>query len=180
LQGNPSPRLLALSNAMPGLRILFVLGAQGIVMASSEKALLREAISYGLFYGVLALLCCAGLYWMQNRRAQVRDRLQADQRMTLALCGANLGLWNFDVAAGALALDDNSLAIIGAASQESDANPAFWSDRIHRHDLPAYVAARDTCIDGSAPCYEVTYRILHQDGHWAWVLARRLGIAVGK
>jgi PAS domain S-box-containing protein len=148
-----------------------------------KQPLLREAISYALFYGALVLLCCAGLYWMQIRRAQVRalgagrerDRLQADQRMQVALRGANLGLWSFDVAAAALALDDNSLAILGLAAPHADA--AFWPGRIHRDDLPAYVAVRDACIDGSAPCYEVTYRIRHQDGHWAWILARGQAVA---
>jgi PAS domain S-box-containing protein len=149
-------------------------------LAAVNKPLQRQGISYALLYGALVLLFCAGLYWMQLRRAQVvawaagreRERLQADERLTLALRGANLGVWNVDVAAAALTLDDNSLAIIGMARQDADADPGFWPGRIHLADLPSYIAARAACIDGSVPLHEVTYRIRHRDGHWVSILAR--------
>jgi PAS domain S-box-containing protein len=152
-------------------------------LAAIKQPLLREATTYAMFYGALVLLCCTGLYWMQNRRSQVaalsagreRDRLQADARLTLALRGANLGLWNYDVAGAALKLDGNSLAIVGHAPEGG--NAALWHDSIHPDDLSSYGAARDACIDGSVPVYEVTFRILHREGHWIWILARGQAIA---
>jgi PAS domain S-box-containing protein len=154
-------------------------------LATINQPLRREAISYAVFHGVLVLLCCASLYWMQRRRAQMQalatarehDRQHADERMQLALCGANLGLWSFDVATAALTLDDNSLTILGLLGHDAAADPAFWSGRIHRVDLPAYLAAHEACVDGSVPDYEVTYRIWHQQGHWTWILARGRVIA---
>jgi PAS domain S-box-containing protein len=154
-------------------------------LAALKQPLWRETMTYALFYGALVLLCCAGLYWLQIRRAQLQtlsagregDRRQADERMQLALRGANLGLWRFDVATGALKLDDNSLALVGVVAQEGAADPAFWCNRVHPADLQAYLAARAACIDGSALLFEVTYRILHQQGHWAWILGRGQAMA---
>lgn len=149
-------------------------------LAALNAPLQRQGIAYALLHATLVLLSCAGLYWMQVRRSQVaawragreRDRLQADERLALALRGANLGLWNVDVGAAALTLDDNSLAIIGLTRQDASADPQFWSGRIHLADLPSYVAARAACIDGSVPLHEVAYRIRHRDGHWVSILAR--------
>jgi PAS domain S-box-containing protein len=145
-----------------------------------DEPLRREAITYALFYAALILLCCVGLYWVHIRRAQMvalslgrkRERLASDERMRLALRGANLGLWNFDVASSALTLDENSLAIIGHTPRHLDADASYWAGLIHPADLPVYLGARAACIAGSAPYYELTYRIAHPLGHWAWVLAR--------
>jgi PAS domain S-box-containing protein len=156
-----------------------------VVMLSRDQdaiaqPLRSEAITYTLFCAALALLCCAGLYRMQVRRAQMvdlslvrkREQLAFDERMTLALRGANLGLWHFDIRTATLTLDDNSLAIIGHAEHQRSGALDHWADLVHPVDFSAYLAARTACIDGQTPSYEITYRMAHRLGHWAWILAR--------
>ena len=154
-------------------------------LAVIAQPLKRQAITYGVFYAALVFLCSMALYWTQLRRARMeameaerdRERLEAADRLKLALRGANLGLWSFHVPTSARTFDANSFAMLGHAPQDMEKDPDFWRSRICEEDLPAYMAAKEHCIDGSVPFFEVTYRIRHKQGHWVWVMCRAQAIA---
>ncbi|MEO5797351.1 MAG: response regulator, partial [Rhodoferax sp.] len=148
------------------------------------QPLQHQAITNGALYLALVLLCCGGLWWGQVRRLRIedlaferdRERLDAADRLKLALRGGNLGLWSFHVPTQKRTFDDISLGMIGHTQQEFQSEPEFWRSRVHPEDLPAYALARESCVDGSVPLYEVSYRILHRLGHWVWVLGRAQAI----
>lgn len=148
------------------------------------QPLQRQAITNGALYATLALLCCSGLWWGQTRRSRMEDlaferdseRLKAADRLKLALRGGNLGLWSLHVPTGRRTFDDNSLGMIGYTQQDFQNEPDFWRSRVHPEDLPAYALARESCVDGSVPMYEISYRIQHRLGHWVWILGRAQAI----
>ncbi|MCX7277254.1 MAG: response regulator [Burkholderiales bacterium] len=154
-------------------------------LAVIAQPLRRQAITYGVFYAVLAFLCSMALYWTQLRRARMetmeaerdRERLEAADRLKLALRGANLGLWSFHVPTSARTFDANSFAMLGHSPHDMEKEPDFWNGRICEEDLPVYTAAKEQCIDGSVPFFEATYRIRHKLGHWVWVMCRAQAIA---
>ena len=140
----------------------------------------RQTLVYGLLYGVLALLSCYGLYRAQTRRAHIeavsaeRDntRLEAAERVQLALHGANLGLWEVHLPGGTWSIDESACAMVGSTTQEFGATPANWRERMHPQDREPSAEAFEACVNGDAPFYDISYRIQHRDKHWVWILAR--------
>ncbi|MDB5853510.1 MAG: hypothetical protein JWR22_1551 [Herminiimonas sp.] len=145
-----------------------------------EQPLQSRAVTNGLIYAALTLLCCVGLYRMQTRRAKAealrvgleRERREADERMQLALRGADLGLWSVHVATKTGSFSEHSFAMLGFAPQNMLVDPEFWHRRVHPEDKSAYNAMWSACVDGSVPLYDLAYRIEHRDGHWVWILGR--------
>ena len=175
-------RLVALRTIQPpGLQMdkALVIGLSRDLNAI-RLPLRRQAITNSLFYGVLVLLCCGGLWWGQTRRSRMEElaferdneRLEAADRLKLALRGANLGLFSFHAPSATETIDKSSAAMLGFDLQEMQRNPRSWRYRIHSADVPAHNAAREVCLDGRLPFYEATYRILHRQGHWIWILER--------
>ncbi|WP_394790472.1 response regulator [Rhodoferax sp.] len=179
-------RIMALRSIQPtalhmdkGLVIGLSRDLGAIALATQSQAVIN-----GLFYLALVCLCSAGLYWGQIRRARMDDmafardneRLEAADRLKLALRGGNLGLWSFHVPSGRRIFDDSSFAMLGYPPQDMDQDREFWRRRIHPEDMPAYNAAREACVNGSVPFYDVTYRIQHRLGHWVWILGRAQAI----
>ena len=149
-----------------------------------QAPLRRQAMTNGALYATLVLLCCGSLWWGQTRRSRMEDlaferdseRLEAADRLKLALRGGNLGLWSFHVATEARTFDDNSLGMVGYTQQDIQGDREFWCRRIHPEDLAAYTLAREACVDGREPLYEVSYRIQHRLGHWVWIMGRAQAI----
>lgn len=148
------------------------------------KPLQRQAITSGVLYAALVVLCCGGLWWGQTRRARMEDlafqrdseRLEAADRLKLALRGANLGLWSFHASKGIWVFDGSSAAMLGFALSDMQDDPDFWQRRIHPEDVAAHTAACEACLDGSVLFYEAIYRIQHRLGHWVWILGRAQAI----
>jgi PAS domain S-box-containing protein len=148
------------------------------------RPLQRQVITNGVLYAALALLCGGGLWWAQTRRSRMEDlaferdseRVEAADRLKLALRGGNLGLWSLHAPTRERTYDDISLGMVGYTQQDFQNDPEFWRSRIHPEDLPVCERVRETCIDGSQPLYEVSYRIQHRLGHWIWILGRAQAI----
>ena len=144
----------------------------------------RQAITYLLLFIAMAVFFSVILYWMQTRRSRIealraeleRERVDANDRIKLALRGANLALWSMDLSSGARWFDANCFAIVGAASTDKSDDPNFFRKRIHPDDRDVYLAAVDACIEGSALLIDATFRMQHVLGHWIWILTRAQAI----
>ena len=140
----------------------------------------RQSLIYAMFFVALALTCALALYWIQTRRARIealgaaleRERLEADNRIKLALRGANLALWSMHIPSGERWYDENCFATLGARSQDAPSDPDFFRRRIHPDDRNAYLGEIDACIDGATQFVEATFRMQHFSGHWIWILTR--------
>jgi PAS domain S-box-containing protein len=175
-------RLMALRTVQPARLHMdkAMLVGVGREIGAIEGPLQREAGVYGGLYAVVAILSCGLLYWSQRRRAQIDDltderervREEAAERVQLALRGANLGLWEIDLASGGWVIDESCAAFMGYTVQEIGATPARWLGRMHPQDSEPSAAAFSACVNGDAPFYEFIYRIRHRDGHWVWMQAR--------
>jgi PAS domain S-box-containing protein len=92
------------------------------------------------------------------------------QRLDLALAGADLGVWDWDVATGALRCDARWARMLGYAEAEVPCEHRFWMERVHPGDLPGVTAALEAHLAGRAPDIRVPHRLRHKDGAWVWVL----------
>ncbi|MGD8453205.1 MAG: PAS domain S-box protein [Phycisphaerae bacterium] len=95
---------------------------------------------------------------------------QSEAQMKLALQGADLGTWDWDVTTGQLAFDDRCAEMLGYRREEIEPQAEAWRQRIHPDDRPAVQAALAAHLAGQTPAYETEHRLQHCSGDWVWVL----------
>ncbi|GMV04092.1 MAG: hypothetical protein AMXMBFR53_03730 [Gemmatimonadota bacterium] len=101
-----------------------------------------------------------------------RALLESRQRMELALDGAELGTWDWEVSTGAVACNARWASMLGLPADELRFDISAWSERIHPDDLPGVMEELDRHLSGDTPAYETEHRLRHASGGWIWVLDR--------
>jgi len=123
------------------------------------------ATSYELSYDVL-------------RSAQLTRRLQAseaelrisEQRMSLAMSAAELGLWEWDIVHDEIWSTDNGRALFGIAKTERISFDRFLNSLYAEDRELVRLAVDKSLADGGK--YEGEYRIKLPDGRIRWLAAR--------
>ena len=117
--------------------------------------------------------------------AVVRDisaRKQSDEalkrvqeRLDLALEGAEIGLYDFNLHSGEMVVDERYQRMLGGGEWLVPATMDDWLQRIHPDDRPTALRIRDEALQGRRHKIEMEYRMRHQSGAWIWVLDRGKG-----
>jgi PAS domain S-box-containing protein len=108
-----------------------------------------------------------------NKRFQVEQKLQASEELReLAVQGAGIGVWDWDLCTDMLQVDERWAAIRGYPLAEAPAARTFWLQLIHPDDLPELTAKIEQYFAGEIPLYQTEYRTQTKDGQWKWVLSR--------
>jgi diguanylate cyclase (GGDEF)-like protein/PAS domain S-box-containing protein len=111
----------------------------------------------------------------ERRRAEEALR-ESEARFALAVAGANDGVWDWDLRAGALYVSPRWLRILGVDETAPPPAPDGWLERIHPEDRTRFSMRLTAHLDGKTPQLECEYRMRHEGGGWRWVLTR--GVAV--
>jgi diguanylate cyclase (GGDEF)-like protein/PAS domain S-box-containing protein len=108
-----------------------------------------------------------------TERKQAAERLaQSQQRMELALAGADLGLLDWDIASGRFVQNERFLGMLGYAKDEFQIDAQVFDWLIHPADRGQVRKALASHFKGETPSYEAEHRMRHKDDHWVWILAR--------
>ena len=107
-----------------------------------------------------------------ERKEAAAKLAQSQQRMELALAGADLGLLDWDIATGRFVQNERFLAMLGYAKDELQIDAEVFDWLIHPADRPQVRAALASHFSGETPSYEAEHRSRHKDDHWVWILAR--------
>ena len=94
------------------------------------------------------------------------------ERLELALTGAQLGTWDWNVQTGAELLDARWAEIVGERLEDLGHRVEDWSSRMHPDDAPRVWQCVQDHFSGLAPIYDAKFRLRHADGSWRWVVAR--------
>ena len=94
------------------------------------------------------------------------------ERLELALTGAQLGTWDWNVQTGAELLDARWAEIVGERLEDLGHRVEDWSSRMHPDDAPRTWQCVQDHFSGLAPIYDAKFRLRHVDGSWRWVVAR--------
>jgi diguanylate cyclase (GGDEF)-like protein/PAS domain S-box-containing protein len=106
---------------------------------------------------------------LEQSNQKLRD---SETRYALAAAGANDGLWDWDLALGSIFLSPRWKSMIGFSDEEM---PSFeWISRVHADDRERVALDFAAHVQGRTPQFSCEYRILHQDGHYRWMLCRGL------
>jgi diguanylate cyclase (GGDEF)-like protein/PAS domain S-box-containing protein len=138
--------------------------------------------------GLLALfglIACIGLaYIHKHRRAmhrahiEVQDALkETAQRFEFGLKGADLGLWDWNMAKNTMVFSDRLWQMLGYQPNEILLRGGLWWQLLHPQELPLLRSAFIAHIKGHSPSYKLEHRVRHKDGRWIWVLDHAMVVA---
>jgi PAS domain S-box-containing protein len=107
----------------------------------------------------------------ERRRAQDELR-QTQERVELALAGADLGAWDWNIQSGEVVFNARWAEMRGYRLDEVRGHVDSWMEGIHPEDLPAVKTRLDQYLRGAVPEYEAEMRVRTKSGHWMWILDR--------
>ncbi|PKO86590.1 MAG: hypothetical protein CVU18_14200 [Betaproteobacteria bacterium HGW-Betaproteobacteria-12] len=97
---------------------------------------------------------------------------RSEQRMDLALAGADLGMWDWHIPSGEFTCNRRMLEMLGYAGDELVLNNDSYAALINLADLPGVRQTLVRHFKGELPLYEAEYRLRHKDERWLWILCR--------
>ncbi len=97
---------------------------------------------------------------------------QSEQRLSLALDGANLGIWDWDLTTGKALWSQRTLQMLGYEPNEIESDFRNWKKLVHPDDWPKVAESLNSHLAGRLPIFDVEYRIMNKSRKWQWVSAR--------
>jgi two-component system cell cycle sensor histidine kinase/response regulator CckA len=106
-------------------------------------------------------------------RARSEQALEEERtRLELALRGADMGLWDWNIQTGRLVYNDRWARMLGYELEEIEPRVGAWEALIHPDDFVRVTGALAAHLEGRADSYEAEYRLRAKSGLWVWVLDR--------
>lgn len=109
---------------------------------------------------------------VSERRAAVDALQHTEARLSLALEGTKVGVWDWDINSGAVWMSDGALEIQGFARDEVTPHAAAFEPYIHPDDWPVYRQQLRDCLKGVTPLIHAENRLRCKQGGWVWVSER--------
>ncbi|NGZ83674.1 bifunctional diguanylate cyclase/phosphodiesterase [Duganella aceris] len=134
----------------------------------------------GLAWLLFGVMSSSALVLVQRRRsvledletARAEEQAAAAEKIELALNGANLGLWDWEMAGDTRIVDGRAAAMLGYTLEEQYAETLQWRRLVHPDDIPGLDAALAAHLADESRSYEAEYRMRHRAGHWVWLQSR--------
>jgi PAS domain S-box-containing protein len=152
---------------------------QGLLFAMrfSTTAFGPDTIQVAMLYAsqASAALENAWLYQTVQQELAVRVRaehrlLESEERLQLALMGADLGMWDWNVVSGEVRFNERWSGMLGYKPEEIEPHVREREKRIHPEDRPHVKEALQSHLEGRTSYYETEHRFLAKSGKWIWVL----------
>ncbi|HYP17101.1 MAG TPA: response regulator [Opitutus sp.] len=112
----------------------------------------------------------------ERRRVEARLKI-SDERLRLALDSTQIGIFEWNVAAGHVYYSPGLWAMLGYEHGRMPATVEAWQTLIHPDDLPLYRRRVESQLGGIASFIEPEYRVRARGGEWRWVYTRSKTVA---
>ncbi|MBD3274354.1 MAG: PAS domain S-box protein, partial [Candidatus Marinimicrobia bacterium] len=110
-------------------------------------------------------------------QVDITDRYLAEQslqksqeQLSLAIEGADLGLWDWNIETGVVVFNDRWYSMLGYDSSEVESHVSSWEKLIHPEDYQDTLDTLQTHLDGDSDYYESVHRLKTKSGEYKWVL----------
>ncbi len=107
----------------------------------------------------------------ERGRAEAALR-ESEERLELALRGADLGLWDWKVVTGELVVNQRCAEMLGYTLDEIGPHIRWYEESLHPDEKPGIIERMTAHLRGKTPLFEAEHRLLTKSGDWIWVLSR--------
>ncbi len=111
-----------------------------------------------------------GLSGVVSSTIDVTEQRIQQQLLTLAVDGAGLGTWQWDIAHGVMDCNDRFLEITGTGRAELEMTPSAWNSRVHPSDLGPWLESVMAHLKNPHVQHRMEIRLKNDQGHWVWMM----------
>jgi PAS domain S-box-containing protein len=104
-----------------------------------------------------------------TQKQREREITRLKERFELAVEGADLGLWDWDMTTDEVEFNKQWAQMLGYSLDEIEPHLRAWERRVHPDDLDAVEKALDEHIAGETDMYDTEHRMRTADEGWKWV-----------
>ena len=104
-----------------------------------------------------------------ERRQREQELREVKERLDLAVEGANIGIWDWDMDTDAVTFNEQWASMLGHSLDELDNHLDTWQQRVHPADMSHVEASLDAHLAGEAELYDCEHRMQTKDGDWKWI-----------
>ena len=116
---------------------------------------------------------------LRRLEAEIAERRQAEQalreseeRLKLALAGAELGAWDWDVVTGHTRYSERWADMLGYDLNELEPHVNQWERLVHPDDRAHVDETVRAHFEGRIDTYTTEHRLRRKSGEWTWVLSK--------
>jgi diguanylate cyclase (GGDEF)-like protein/PAS domain S-box-containing protein len=105
-----------------------------------------------------------------TERRRLREQLaERERRLLMALQGASLGVWDWDIGSGRMNFSPLFAEMLGHEQAELRPHVSTLEELVHEEDWEAIKRVLEPHLRGESASYAVEYRLQHKQGHWVWL-----------
>ncbi|WP_050033159.1 PAS domain-containing protein [Halorubrum halophilum] len=104
-----------------------------------------------------------------EQKAGERALQQLKDRLELAVEGAQLGIWDWDMTTDEVEFNEQWARMLGHEPDEIDPHLDAWVRRVHPDDLEPSEAALSEHMAGETEYYDTEHRMRTASGEWKWI-----------
>lgn len=104
-----------------------------------------------------------------QRKLAEQSLRENEARLRQALRGADLALWDWNIAKNSAYYSDEWIAMLGYSRGDVSDQPMEWRHLIHPDDVDRVLERLSAHLSGKVPAYEVEHRLLTKHHAWKWV-----------
>jgi len=104
-----------------------------------------------------------------ERKERERKLQKLTERLELAVNGANIGIWDWDMTSDEVTYNEQWARMLGYSLDELEPHLDEWEQRVRPEDLADVEEALDNHIAGETDLYETEHRMRTADGDWKWI-----------
>lgn len=148
-----------------------------MVTATSESEQMTKALSSGandcITKPVDFPVALARIQSQMERKRTEKALRDSEERYDLVACGANDGLWDWDLRTNKLRFSPRWKEMLGYRDDEIGESLKEWISRSHPEDQARLWSEFDDCLRPNGNTGLVfEHRMLHRDGSYRWMLTR--------
>lgn len=108
-----------------------------------------------------------------TERQQAEEALkESEEQFQLALMGADLGLWDWNIQTGKVRFNERWTEMLGYTLDELEPHYDTWAKLVHPDDMPRVLQLLNAHLEGKTPYYETELRLQTKSGDWKWILEK--------
>jgi len=134
-----------------------------IIDVDSSVSLLKG--SHGEITGAIAVVKD-----ITTRKEAERALREREERLNLAISGADLGTWDWDIVTGHVEFNRRWADMVGYAIDELAPHVDTWGQLLHPDDTLETRSVIEAHLRGETASFEIEYRLRHKCGHSVWIL----------
>ncbi len=164
---------ICLRHGLPGATLATLAITMGSLIGLHFTGSTDDLVIRFLLFELTVAVMGLGLGSAVSRRNEAERRLaESEAKLDRVIAGAQLGLWDWDLADQRISYNQLYADMIGHAKESREPVQITPDLRVHPADRERAMGSLRAHLEGRSPLHEADYRIQGKDNEWRWIHSR--------